>query len=407
MSYLYNNQTDFVSRALDSASRLRTSTPATLFEHNNQFGTNPIKWDKATSGTGSITDTTATSTTALATGGTASGAQAVRATRVYYRYQVGKSLYLGMSFNFGAGVTGCSKRVGFYDISNGIYLEQNGTTINITVRSQGIDVATPSTSWNVDKLDGTGPSKVVFNPLGTQDFRVDFLGGFGMRFYLYYNGVFWLVHTIENSNITSPPPIPGPASLNLPVRQEIINTTTVSSASSFNVYNANVMSEGIEQNLPAYSFSASNGITTIALTTTPKPVLSIQAKTLGIDGITRNYGQIKPTSANIYATAAIYLQFIYNATLTGASFTSVNPLSIANFDVSATSYTGGILVDTNFVTPNGSGGGVSGEVATPASVHFPLVYSSLANNQDTVTIVASTFTATANCSATFSWNELY
>jgi hypothetical protein len=407
MSYLYNNQVDFVARSLDSAARLRTSTPATLFEHSNQFGTNPIKWDKATSGTGSITDTTVTSSTVLATGGTASGAQAVRATRVYYRYQIGKSLYLGMSFNFGTGVAGCSKRVGFYDASNGIFLEQNGTTINITVRNQGTDVATPSTSWNVDRLDGTGPSGVTFNPLGTHDFRVDFFGSFGMRFYLYLKGTFWLIHTIENANITTPAPVPGPATLNLTVRQEIINTTTVSSASSMSVYNANVMSEGVEQNLPAYSFSASNGITTIALTTSPRPVLSIQAKTLGIDGTSRNYGQIRPTSVNVYTSAAIFVQFIYNGTLTGSSFVSAGPLSIANYDVSATAITGGLLVDSNYVTPNGTGGGATGEVATPTSVHFPLVYSSLANNQDTVTVVAQTFTAGANCSASFSWNEYY
>lgn len=406
MSYLYNNKTDFVARALDSASRLRTSTPGTLFEHGNQFGTNPIKWDKLTSGTGTLTDTTLTASTVLATGGTASGAQAVRATRVYYRYQVGKSLYLGMSFNFGTGVTGCSKRVGFYDANNGVYLEQNGSTINLQVLSQGTAVATPMTSWNVDKLDGTGPSGITFNPNSIQDFRLDFFGALGIRVFFYYNGVHWLVHEIENSNTTSPA-VPTPVALNLPVRQEIVNLTTTSSSSSFTVYNANVMSEGIEMALPTYSFSATNGITVIPLTTTPRPVLSIQAKSLGIDGITRNYGQIKPTSANIYCSVAIFVQFVYNATLTGASFNSVNPLSITNYDVSATSYTGGIIVDSNFATPNGTGGGATGEVVTPASVHFPLVYSSLANNQDTVTIVASTFTGTGNCSAAFSWTETY
>lgn len=409
MSYTFNNQVDYVSRALDSASRLRVSEPLTLFEHNNQLGTSVFKWDKLTAGTGTVTDNPNNSSTALTTGGTAANAQAVRASRNYIRYQVGKSLFLGMSFLFGAGVTGCSKRVGFYDVNNGIFLEQNGSTINIVVRSSGtgspVDVATASTSWNVDKLDGTGPSGITFNPLGSNDFRVDFFGAFGMRFYMYFAGKFWLIHMIENANITSPT-APGSGTVNLPIREEIINLSSVSGTSTLTVYNANVMSEGATEIASTFNFSAGSGTATKAVTTR-RPIFSIQPKTLSINGTTRNFGSINPIEISVYCDAATYFELVSSpATITGSSFASVNALSITNLDTSATAITGGIVVAAGYV---GVPSGGASNAATTLTIfqQFPLVYSSLSNTQDVLTLMATSFTGTANCAGSLTWAEYY
>lgn len=135
MTSLDGVQVDFIPRNMDSFSRLRVSNPLTLFEHNNQYGSTTFKWDLLTAGTGSVTDSFTTSQTTLATGGTAAGARAVRQARAYSRLLAGKSLIVAMSFNFGGGVAGCAKRVGYFDNNNGVFLEQNGSAINLVVRT--------------------------------------------------------------------------------------------------------------------------------------------------------------------------------------------------------------------------------------------------------------------------------
>lgn len=402
MSFLFNNQVSFATPYYDTSGRLRTSTPFTLFEHNNQFGTTASKWDKQTVGTGTLTDSTATGSTTLSTGGTTSGASSIRATRAYQRYQVQKSLQVGQAFIFGTGVTGVSKKVGYFDALNGVYFEQLGSTLNVVVRQAGVDTKVAQGSWNIDNLNGSGPSGMTFNPAALQGLSIDFLGNLLIRFTLIYNGTAIPFHTISAGNVVSPV-IPNTA--NLTVRQEIVNTTTVASSSTLIVANVNVDSEGAVEEAVAYNFSASNGTSTIAVTTR-RPILTLQAKTLGIDGTSRNYGQILPIGVNIYGTVSLYLEFIVNGTLTGASFNSVNVNSIANVDVAATAISGGTLINSNYVAP-GAGGGANGITTQTAFNKFPYVYSSLLNTQDTISIVATSLGASSTTTAALTWSEYY
>lgn len=271
MTYLFNNEIEYTPRMVDSFTRLRISSPLTLFEHSNQYGTNTFKWDTATSGTGTITNpTTANSqATILSTGGTAAGASAIRQGRTPIHYLAGKSLLFSLSFNFGTGVAGAAKRVGYFDANNGIFLEQNGTAISIVVRSSAsgspVDNAVPQASWNVDPLNGTGPSGITLNPTTAQNIRIDMIGLQAFRIFMYLNNRYWLVHEISNTNTISPA-TPNPASVNLSIRQEITNVTTAASSATLNVSNCNVTSEGATEASPAFIFSANSGSTTKAIT---------------------------------------------------------------------------------------------------------------------------------------------
>jgi hypothetical protein len=409
MSYIYNNQVTFASPDVDSASRLRVSNPLTLFEHNNQYGTNVFKWDTSTSGTGTLTDPSSAGTsgaTVLATGGTVSGASAVRQTRQHFRYQIGKSLFGGCSFVFGTGVTNVVKMVGYYNQLNGVYLQQNGTTINIGVRTNAsgseVDTLIPQSSWNVDQLNGSGPSGYTFNANDINDFRWEFFGTIGIKFYMYCNGTFQLIHTIQNASNNS---FDAPVFLNLTIRQEIYNNGTAAATSSMSVYNANLMSEGADTVFPTYDFCAGNGITSIAVTTA-RPVLSIQAKTTGPNSA-RNYGSILPVSFWIYASGSAYIQLYINGTLTGPSWTSVAATSITNYDISSTAITGGAIIGAGYLGGVSAGPAGSAYVQVPAAQQFPLVYSALLNTQDTLSVVVTSFTGSISVNASINWSEIY
>lgn len=393
----------FPNNLVDPAGRSRISTPLTLFEHNNQSGTNVFKWDKAVVGTGSIVDTQASGLTTLSTGGGLVNASAVRASRYYVRYQVGKAVFFGTSFNFGVGVSGVAKRVGFFDANNGAFVEQNGSTIAMVTRMGGVDTRVPQPQWNEDPLDGTGPSGIVLNPTTLQDLRMDFFGGLGIRFFLYLNGQFIPVHKVQNANNLTPSSI---GTINLTLRQEIVNLSGVAGASTLTVYNSNLMSEGATEQAVAFIGSSGRG-TSSAVVNTRRPIFTIQSNTLAIDGVNRNFGQIIPVSLSVLTDANIYLELVQNGVLTGASFSSVSVTSIANKDLSATVISGGAIPFNEYVTATGNGANTTGSLSTSVVSQFPLVYSSLQNTQDTLSIVATSMTGTANVAVALNWEELY
>jgi hypothetical protein len=410
MSYLFNNQIDFINQNMDATARLRTSSPLTLFEHSNQYGTNPYKFDTLTSGTGSITEPSGMSSsgTVLSTGGTASGAQAVRATRSYMHYQTGKSLFVGSSFTFGTGATGCSQRIGYYDANNGVFLQQIGTALSLVIRSSSsgspVDTTIAQASFNIDALNGSGPSGYTWLASGSQNVRFDFLGSTSIRCYLYINGRYWLFHQMENQGTSQTSPV----TPNLTVRAEVVNTAAASATATLTVTNQSVLAEGSESPFYSATYSAGNGVTTIT-PTARRPLCSIRANTTGPLGTTtRNFGQIIPTSANMYTAGTVFVEVVYNPTLTGASFSAAGSESLALKDTSATALTGGITIATGFFT---SAGGFlttpSGAGFADISLQFPLVYSSLLNVQDTLSIVVTPIGTGAATAGNLTWNEIW
>jgi hypothetical protein len=409
MSYLFSPKVDFIDQNMDAAARLRSSTPLTLFEHSNQYGTNPFKFDTLTAGTGTITEPASanTSATVLSTGGTASGAQAVRASRAYMHYETGKSLFVGCSFAFGTGATGCSQRAGYYDANNGVYIQQIGTAVSIAVVTSSSGSAVTTTiaqaSWNIDQFTGSGPSGQTLNATAPQNVRFDFIGNSSIRCYLYANGRYWLIHVIENQNNGA---LATPVTANLTVRCEVVNTATASATCSMNVYNQSVMAEGSENPFYSSTFSAGTGITTVT-PTARRPLCSIRANTVGMHSI-RNYGQMVLTQVSAYTAGTIFLEVVYNATLTGAAFASVNAASLAQFDTAATALSGGITVGSEFLSASG------GLLSTPSasslagiSLQFPLVYSSLQNTQDTITVAITPIGTGEATAANLTWNEIW
>lgn len=94
-----------------------------------------------------------------------------------------------------------------------------------------------------------------------------------------------------------------------------------------------------------------------------------------------------------------------NGTLTGASFISVNAQSLTNYDRSATAISGGTVIDSGYIPAGGNK--VTASQQGVLNLYYPLVYSTLSNTQDIITIVATPISGTANCAASSVWNEYY
>lgn len=145
---------------IDMFSRLRVSQPVTqvVLNQSNRLTALQSSGGIVTGTGGSVTYNENESSSILAVGTTQC---LVRLrTNIAGIYQTGKSLLIFFTFTLGTGVSGVNKRCGYFTPNDGVYLEQNGTTLRWCLKSSvngGIALSTVNqVDWNTDKFDGTG-----------------------------------------------------------------------------------------------------------------------------------------------------------------------------------------------------------------------------------------------------------
>ena len=191
----------------DAFGRLRTSSPLTLFDSSHRYRDNGL-W-ATSSGTGGTTTFDANAGLVTLNTTTASGSSIVRETTKCFSYQPGKSLLVMSTFVMNAPQTNLRQRVGYYGASNGMFLEQDGTTVAFVERSavtgSVVDTKVAKASWNIDKMDGTGPSGYTLDLTKAQIFWMDieWLGLGTVRLGFIINGQFVHCHSFHHANIVS------------------------------------------------------------------------------------------------------------------------------------------------------------------------------------------------------------
>ena len=373
----------------DAFGRVRVSTPATLFDSTMRYGDNTLIWEQVLAGSASVTSNTTTSALDMHIT-SASGDQVVRQSHRYCHYQPGKSIMVIMSFVMGAIKANTRQRVGYFDASNGIFLQQDGTTRSLVLRTSTSGSvsdanAIPQASWNLDKLDGTGSSGYTLDTTKTQIFVVDFqwLGVGRVRCGFDIDGDIYWCHQFLNANTTFTTVYMQTATL--PVRFELTATGTVGSTTTMSQICSTVMTEpGLELDR-GVQYSVGNGATTITVSTR-RPVLSIRPA-LTYNSVSNHVG-IQPTKLEVYTNQQnLYWEVIYNGTLTGASFASAGTSSAVMYDVAATAISGGIRINSGYV---GSGAGPQSELDWG---ELPITIDITGTVADTISIVCSSLLA--------------
>ena len=277
--------------SVDAFGRQRIAEPFTLGDYKHIYGLN-VDFVDSESGAGSSITFQANKACARLITGIGSTAYAIHQTRAYHHYQPGKSQLIFSSFNFFAPQQNATKRTGYFDDRDGIFLEQVGLstsdginagigTYNWVIRSYTSGIATetriPQSQWNKDKCDGTGVSGFNIDFTKTQLAFIDFqwLGVGRVRCGFAHNGQLITAHEFYHSNNNDKVYISNP---NLPVRCEIRNTG-VGIGASFDQICATVASEG------GYAESGidfSNSMVTTRTTLTPAgtefPVMALRLK---------------------------------------------------------------------------------------------------------------------------------
>jgi hypothetical protein len=231
--------------ASDALGRLRISTIYSEFDNKQLYDKNALLWaEKIMGGATSTQDPNLAQVAMTVPAFTV--ASVVRQTKQRFNYQTGKAVLDSFSGAFSAPASGIIERLGIFDQANGIFFQVTAAGVAVGIRSSAtgspVDLIIPQSAWNLDKLDGTGPSRIVLDITKQQIFITDYqwMGAGRVRYGLYLGGIPVLVHEIDHSNTESVVYMSTP---NLPSRFEIYNDGTGPNATLLHGC-ASVISEG-------------------------------------------------------------------------------------------------------------------------------------------------------------------
>jgi hypothetical protein len=133
----------------DAFGRQRVSQPYTLFEFNSILGKNPYYINEQVTGTGANSAAQLGDSFVKMTVKN-NGDSVIRQSREYILYQPGKSKLIYMTGVLGMTISipGVVSRIGCYDASMGVYIENAGGTLNIVEHLDGTYNIVPRSAWD-------------------------------------------------------------------------------------------------------------------------------------------------------------------------------------------------------------------------------------------------------------------
>jgi hypothetical protein len=301
-------------------------------------------WDTLT-GSGGLVGHVPTNSAISCSVTTVSGSSAYCRTNTFYKYQSGYTQYLSISIiNSNTGNANQIREWGYFDENDGLFFRLSGTQAQIVERTSTsgtpVETVIPQSTWNKDKLDGSGSSGLTLDVSKGNIFEIEFQW-FGVGTTRYYsNGI--LIHEVQHANTLANPYM---RTANLPVQFGIKNNAATT-AGSIQMVCARVAAQGQTHDPFEWVYSVANS-TDKLVGLTEIPILSIRPKTLYNNIVNRSW--LLPKNLAISTEGyKISWKLVYGAQLTGASWTSATAKSAAEFDVSATSYTDGEVIYRGF-----------------------------------------------------------
>lgn len=330
------------STNLDAFGRLRVSEPVTLYESTLISDDQPLLFD--TSGSGNAVYLPNESMTRLDV--SSAGQYEIRQSHFFSHYQPGKSLTCIISFIFGDSTNEAKKRIGLFDQGDGVFLDQSGGILYFVVRTStsGVPVErarVAQSNWNIDTLQGTGPSGFTLDTNYANILQIDmqWLGVGRVRCGFVLGGRLVYAHQFIFTDLLAP----YIKTSYLPVRYEIIANPSISTTRSVWQICNSVFSEGGFEPLGIIkSYSTPTDIKTTG--NAEIPILSIRLKP--------EYAkcQIVPLEYGVISSSGTFVTRVTaRPTLTNSSFVRSSTQACL-IDTSATAISGGVVIATDFIT---------------------------------------------------------
>lgn len=252
------------SGSIDAFNRLRVSNPTGLFSTQTQYDLDPLVMEGGATGTGSAPSHSSDTRMAALTVAAGTGTSFFQSYQ-YWPYQPGKSQLVEATFVLGAGVAAATVDIGYFDAANGIFLRQNGASglqwVRRTSTSGGVvNDAIDQADWNLDTLDGNGPSGITVDETKSQILVIDlqFLSMGRVRVGFDIGGEYVYAHEFNSANSLA---VPYMQTATLPV-QALVTATATAGDKTAHFKCATVISEGGFASEAGYAFSTGEAVVT-------------------------------------------------------------------------------------------------------------------------------------------------
>jgi len=342
----------------DAFGRLRISNPFTLFDSSHRYQDNNL-WSTALAVSGTVTFNANQGLMDLAVD-TTSGSEVVRESTVVSSYQPGKSLLAMSTFSMDDAKTNLRQRVGYYGAANGIFLELENAVLSFVKRSSitgsVVETKVAQANWNVDKLDGTGPSGITLDITKAQILFTDieWLGVGTVRIGFVIDGKLIHCHSFHHANTVEATYV---TTASLPLRYEIKNTDTTASTSVLKQICSTVISEGGyelrgQQRSIGLGATAARDLTSSGV---KYPVVGIRLKSTRLDSV------VIPAAVSLIGVgnnSIFKWELQQGGTISGGSWTSVASGSPVEYNLSGTSSSGGVALVAGYAAADNQGGAI-------------------------------------------------
>lgn len=318
--------------AADSFGKARVSQATTLFDAKMTYDI-PEDYDQLTENGATITYLPDVSGAQIAVPATA-GARGVIQQAQYSLYQPGDGHDVRATYGSISLAGACEFRCGYFDDENGVFVRYlAGGQVSLVLRSaitgSPVDQVVPQASWNIDPMDGTGPSGLTLDGDARQIFAPDleWLSVGTVQYGFFIDRVFHPVHSIDHANTDGAAYM---TTADLPVRWELIgdgvNTATVVAECCV------VQTAGVAR--PAgRDFAVESDLTSVG--TAETFIMALRPKTTYKGK--PNHVQIQLSEVGgVSFTETIVLNIRYNTTLDSVGFADVDAESATEVSKTAT-----------------------------------------------------------------------
>ena len=314
------------------------------------FTKNDNDFDEQITGTASATHQPYLGMVQLSVGGT-TGDQIIRQTRRVQRYLPGRASEASFSVILNGVSAGIRTRVGVFDALNGVYFEHDGTDYYCVIRRNTaggvVEERIARTDWSDDKMDGTGPSGITIDYANIQMMVIEYewYGAGQVEWKFVINNNAFSVHKTNHANLHDHT---WAAYGSFPVRYELTNVTGATGTHTMLQGSHSFLTEGTTT-LLGKQLSISSPLTGYNLATarTFYPVVAIRLKSGALNSV------VLPDeyAAGLLDKTDMFVAVIERpTTVTGGTWVSAGPDSPLEYNITATSFTGGTVASTTFVS---------------------------------------------------------
>lgn len=384
-----------------STKRIKTSSKNIVFSNTFQFSKQPDVWEESlTADATSVNDVNQSSV--VMTVSATPGSKVVRQTKSVMHYVPGRSAEFNMvSTNVSVGA-GHRARIGVFDEKNGVFFERGvegdlWVVVRSNVTGTPVDTRVRRTDFNIDKLDGTGPSGIV-NKLGTirtLHIEYEWYGAGDVEFAFIINGVKHPLHRFTFSNVINTSWCSTPFN---PIRVELENV----SANTPGVLEQYSTSYSLEGEMRSIGIPKITGIPLPGVTVPDvfvfRPVLSLRLKPTQLNAV----AFIEEIQGFTTSNTFMVFRLVRNATINATTWTDHQTNeSAVQVNTNATTYSGGTVIALGVVPL----GGVP-YILDQGNGIFQIGRNTLGTASDVYTLLFATATNNATALGTIRWREV-